>query len=426
MWCIMKAPLLMGNDIPNMSPATLSVLSNAEAIAISQDALGVQARRVAVQTPKNTSLTTSAFDNIAVIGKCSADEPTQQWIFENVSNPVDGLYLEACDASSPFQQWVVEAGGAGLRNVGANACIDASGRSDPGQVLACDATKSSQRWSFNTATGQIHNGPSCLDVFNFKGPDVFFGGCKQPADPSISNQVFQQPDTAGLIRSNDTGASPNSCLAVSSGPPGGIIKTTDAAGNSWCLANTGGAEGLWTGVVCDAHNRGLLFNPTSDGHAWDIGKMNYNNQPGASGPLPHTRYTEGGYSWESGNFFLWLADWSAPHTQIMANNNNSIIDDDSIGHVTLGGAFCVQLSNGGALEVWAGPLSGGRVAVALFNRSPADDIITVRWSDIGLAPGVSVGVRDIWSATTLGPFSSDFNHPVAAHATALLVLTPVA
>lgn len=43
MWCLMKSPILLGNDLSKMSAATLGVLSNKEALAVSQDAFGKQA-----------------------------------------------------------------------------------------------------------------------------------------------------------------------------------------------------------------------------------------------------------------------------------------------------------------------------------------------------------------------------------------------
>jgi alpha-galactosidase len=43
MWCIMASPLLAGNDVTSMSTQTLSVLTNAEAIAVDQDPAGEQA-----------------------------------------------------------------------------------------------------------------------------------------------------------------------------------------------------------------------------------------------------------------------------------------------------------------------------------------------------------------------------------------------
>lgn len=42
MWCMLAAPLIAGNDLTNMSPETLGILTNADAIAIDQDSLGVE------------------------------------------------------------------------------------------------------------------------------------------------------------------------------------------------------------------------------------------------------------------------------------------------------------------------------------------------------------------------------------------------
>jgi alpha-galactosidase len=46
MWAMFSAPLLAGNDISNMTPDTKAILLNKEVIAIDQDALGQQGRRV--------------------------------------------------------------------------------------------------------------------------------------------------------------------------------------------------------------------------------------------------------------------------------------------------------------------------------------------------------------------------------------------
>ena len=42
LWCLMKAPLLIGANIENMSSDTLRILTNSEVIAVNQDPLGVQ------------------------------------------------------------------------------------------------------------------------------------------------------------------------------------------------------------------------------------------------------------------------------------------------------------------------------------------------------------------------------------------------
>jgi alpha-galactosidase len=46
LWCILAAPLMAGNDLRKMSPATHDILTNKELIAVNQDLLGRQGRRV--------------------------------------------------------------------------------------------------------------------------------------------------------------------------------------------------------------------------------------------------------------------------------------------------------------------------------------------------------------------------------------------
>jgi alpha-galactosidase len=48
LWCILAAPLMAGNDIAGMSPATRALLTNRAVIAIDQDTLGIQGFRASV------------------------------------------------------------------------------------------------------------------------------------------------------------------------------------------------------------------------------------------------------------------------------------------------------------------------------------------------------------------------------------------
>lgn len=48
-WCLMKAPLLVGCDVRNMTSETFEILSNVEAIAVNQDSLGIQGSKVSKQ-----------------------------------------------------------------------------------------------------------------------------------------------------------------------------------------------------------------------------------------------------------------------------------------------------------------------------------------------------------------------------------------
>lgn len=49
LWAISKAPLLIGCDVRNATKETLEILSNKEVIAVSQDTLGVQAKKVRME-----------------------------------------------------------------------------------------------------------------------------------------------------------------------------------------------------------------------------------------------------------------------------------------------------------------------------------------------------------------------------------------
>jgi alpha-galactosidase len=47
LWAMLAAPLIAGNDVAAMSPATRAILTNREIIAVDQDPLGEQGRRLA-------------------------------------------------------------------------------------------------------------------------------------------------------------------------------------------------------------------------------------------------------------------------------------------------------------------------------------------------------------------------------------------
>jgi alpha-galactosidase len=45
-WCLLAAPLMAGNDLRHMTPETKEILTNKEVIAVDQDPLGMQGRKV--------------------------------------------------------------------------------------------------------------------------------------------------------------------------------------------------------------------------------------------------------------------------------------------------------------------------------------------------------------------------------------------
>ncbi|MGI4872094.1 MAG: glycoside hydrolase family 27 protein [Janthinobacterium lividum] len=51
LWCLLASPLILGNDLRHMTPETLAILTNKEAIAVNQDALGAQGILLYEQAP---------------------------------------------------------------------------------------------------------------------------------------------------------------------------------------------------------------------------------------------------------------------------------------------------------------------------------------------------------------------------------------
>ena len=106
----------------------------------------------------------------------------------------------------------------------------------------------------------------------------------------------------------------------------------------------------------------------------------------------------------------------------------------------------------GPLQVWAGDLEHGDVAVVLFNRSTKTEPITVRFSDVVAIDGdsggghrnddtttatatsyqqqplrekISAHVRDLWARSDLGVFEDEFKGIVPAHDVLALRLSKV-
>jgi hypothetical protein len=102
LWAISKAPLLIGCDVSNMSAATLATLTNPEVIAVNQDPLGVQGKKVAFAPSQLTNGSSNA-----VIVNCSSvsskiDPKRLQWTYNaqdgSIRSALNGLCLsiEGC------------------------------------------------------------------------------------------------------------------------------------------------------------------------------------------------------------------------------------------------------------------------------------------------------------------------------------------
>ena len=78
------------------------------------------------------------------------------------------------------------------------------------------------------------------------------------------------------------------------------------------------------------------------------------------------------------------------------------------------------------LQVWAGPLSGGDVAVLMLNTGNFSKSITAKWADIGLRAGLSAKAVDLWTGASAPTGRDSISATVSTHDVAAFRLTPAA
>ncbi|KAE8100812.1 hypothetical protein FH972_018667 [Carpinus fangiana] len=107
--------------------------------------------------------------------------------------------------------------------------------------------------------------------------------------------------------------------------------------------------------------------------------------------------------------------------EIVANKEVIAVNQDPLG------IQAKKVRSEGDLEVWAGPLSGYRVALLLVNRGPRRLPITALWDDIGIPPNSVVEARDLWEHKTLKTrFVGNLTGTTGSHACKMYVLKPIA
>jgi alpha-galactosidase len=101
--------------------------------------------------------------------------------------------------------------------------------------------------------------------------------------------------------------------------------------------------------------------------------------------------------------------------QILLNREVLAINQDALGKQ---GRRLVQ---NGTIEIWAKPLTGGAVAVALFNRGASRAQVRIEWSELGLEGRHNA--RDLWKKADLPNSTDSYSSEVPAHGSILLKLT---
>ncbi|KAJ8764163.1 hypothetical protein K2173_005080 [Erythroxylum novogranatense] len=113
---------------------------------------------------------------------------------------------------------------------------------------------------------------------------------------------------------------------------------------------------------------------------------------------------------------------TAEALEILTNKEVIAVNQDPLG---VQGRRVHSSGIDGCLQVWAGPLSGHRLTVALWNRCPEAATITASWDTLGLESTTAVSVRDLWKhkevvENAVGSFGSR----VDSHDCHMYIFTP--
>jgi alpha-galactosidase len=110
-----------------------------------------------------------------------------------------------------------------------------------------------------------------------------------------------------------------------------------------------------------------------------------------------------------------LSKMSDADKALLMNKDAIAIDQDALGKQG------DRLYQSGDFDVWTKPLSGGRVAVGLFNRSWSVRDVSVDLAQIGFAQGANV--RNVWTGKDLGRRKGLVAETLPKHGAALLIVS---
>ena len=100
---------------------------------------------------------------------------------------------------------------------------------------------------------------------------------------------------------------------------------------------------------------------------------------------------------------------------LLTNDEVLDIDQDPLGRQA------TRVAKDGPLEIWAKDMEDGSKAVGLFNRGSNEQVVTVKWSDLGIRG--SQMVRDLWRQQNLGRFVNEFKASVSRHGVVLVKIS---
>eukprot|EP01018_Ginkgo_biloba_P015238 Gb_00552 [translate_table: standard] len=108
--------------------------------------------------------------------------------------------------------------------------------------------------------------------------------------------------------------------------------------------------------------------------------------------------------------------------EILSNEEVIAVNQD---HLGVQGRKVVTEGPNECRQVWAGPLSKGRLVLAFWNRCSEPTSITANWDSIGLDPTIGVSVRDLWKHETLSEYVvGSMEVTVDTHGCEMYIFTP--
>eukprot|EP00040_Diaphanoeca_grandis_P016624 m.86054 g.86054 ORF g.86054 m.86054 type:complete len:571 (-) comp25922_c0_seq1:158-1870(-) len=183
----------------------------------------------------------------------------------------------------------------------------------------------------------------------------------------------------------------------------------------------------------------LPCNDTDDRQVWQLEQVDggllvistASKDPWPSKCVNGTCPSRGCLEVEGSNAEVDQCNWSTNSTQFVWEwGSNSQMTSDSQHPLVRTGALMNKMSrmcleSAAELEVYGGPLSGGKHTAVLFNRGPTNTSITLDFGLLGLSRTQSFTVRDIVEHKDLGTFASSYTTVVRSHAVAHLVVAPM-
>ena len=167
LWAISKAPLIIGCDVTSMSEEIFNILTNPEVIAVNQDPLGIQGKKIKIS-------------NITDVDPVLEDSK---------------LIIVDCDEKDE-QKWYINEDGSIRNNNNESLCIDipycsyddvniSTFTCHLGDKSYCSESKN-QMWNYTDKhiVSQM-NSTRCIDVYNHVGPYVQTSECDNESDSQI-------------------------------------------------------------------------------------------------------------------------------------------------------------------------------------------------------------------------------------------------